>query len=197
MLKAFGFKVGFPMKITEITGEATFSFEDFSAKAKELKHSLPCLGYSMKEKDNRRIKKTIIKKLGIPDGPLLGELQNNKSIKWKNKTVSPKETTYLVEGKKVAFIFDTLPCNNAYDLAKDADVLVAEAVYGSELYNKAEEYMHMTAEQSAKLASQGNVKKLVLSHYSQRYKTTETVLKDAKEFFENTVASYDFMKLKI
>jgi ribonuclease Z len=55
----------------------------------------------------------------------------------------------------------------------------------------------MTAKQAGQIASQNNVKKLVLFHYSQRYKTVDVLLNDAKEVFDNTIAAYDFMKVKI
>ena len=47
-----------------------------------------------------------IKKLGIPEGPAIGKLQEGKSIEWKGKTVTAEETTRLTKGKKLAIITD-------------------------------------------------------------------------------------------
>ena len=127
---------------------------------------------------------------------MLGRLQNNEKIKWKDKTVPPEKATYLVKGKKVAIILDTLPCKNAITLAQNSDVLVAEAVYMNSLLKKAEENMHMTAHQAAQLATQSNTKKLIITHYSQRYKSTKPLLDEAKAVFNNTYASFDLMKVK-
>jgi ribonuclease Z len=197
MFKAFSFRIDFEHSITEIAKEGRVETKDFVVEAKELEHAIPTLGYAFTEKDRRRIKVAYVKKLGIPEGPLLGELQNNKPVKWKGKAVLPKDATYIVKGKKIAIILDTLPTKNAYELARDADVLIAEAVYTSDIPDKAQEYKHMTARQAAQLASQSNAKKLIITHFSQRYKTTEQLLEEARTVFENTVASYDFLKVKI
>jgi ribonuclease Z len=197
MLVAFSFTLGFEYDINEIKGSSLIDLKEIEIEAKELDHSVPCLGYSIIEKDRKRIKVAFVKKKGIPEGPLLGELQNNKSIKWKNETITPEEATYTVKGKKITLILDTVLCTNAYKLAKDADLLICEAVYSDELINKAEEYKHMTALQAAELASQSNAKKLILTHFSQRYKTTEQIIEEAKTIFSDSAAAYDFMKLKI
>ncbi len=196
MFKAFGFVLEFENEIIELD-DAKIILKEIVVESKKLEHGLPCLGYSFKEKDRRRIKPAVIKKLGIPEGPLLGELQNNKSITWKGRKVFPKDTTYLVRGKKVSVVMDTLLCKNAYVLAKDADLLICESSYDSALQDKAKEYNHLTAKQAGLIASQSNVSRLVLTHLSQRYKTPETLLEDAKTVFENVEIAYDFMKLKV
>jgi ribonuclease Z len=116
---------------------------------------------------------------------------------WKGEKISPEDATYVVKGKKITIILDTLLCNNSLLLAKDADLLISEAVYSSDLLNKAEEYKHMTASQTAELAQKANVGKLVLTHFSQRYKTTEQILEEAKLKFPDVIIAHDFMKLKI
>ncbi|GIU69376.1 MAG: hypothetical protein KatS3mg002_0612 [Candidatus Woesearchaeota archaeon] len=40
-------------------------------------------------------------------------------------------------------------------------------------------------------------KKLILTHISQRYKTSREVLEDAKDVYENVEVAYDFMKVKL
>jgi len=197
LFNAFSFTPSFEYTIIEIKKDFFVEFKELTVSAKELNHGVSCLGYSFVEKDKRKIKVPFVKKEGIPDGPLLGELQNNKKIKWKNKIISPEQATFLVKGKKISIILDTLPCKNAYLLARDADVLISEAVYSSDLVNKAEEYKHTTAKQAAELASGANVKNLILTHFSQRYKTSEEVLEEAKSLFPCVVASYDLMKVKI
>ena len=197
LFSTFSLKLMFPLHINDITKDPKLDFKDVIVYAKKLKHSIVCLGYAFIEKDRRRINKKYIKKQGLPEGPLLGKLQNNNTIKWKNKTISPKDATYIVKGKKVAVVLDTLPCKNAIRLAEGADLLVTEAVYDSSLLKKAKENKHMTAKQAAKLASQNNVEKLVITHFSQRYKTPELLLKESKSIFKNTLAAKDFMSFKV
>jgi len=197
LFKAFVFFPSFEFEIIELKNNSKIDLRKLKFEVKELEHGVPCVGYSLIEKDRRRIKKKIVDRLGIPEGPLLGKLQNNKTITWKGKKISPKDTTYVVKGKKISFVFDTVVCKNCYELAKDSDLLISEASYTSEHENKAEENKHLTAKQAAQIASQSNVKKLVLSHLSQRYKTPKEILDDAKTVFDNVKVAHDFMKIKV
>ncbi|MBN2112085.1 ribonuclease Z, partial [Candidatus Woesearchaeota archaeon] len=155
------------------------------------------LGFSFIEKDRRRINVPAVKKLGIPEGPLLGKLQNGETITFKGKKISPEKTTTVVAGKKIAFISDTLPCESCYTLAENADLLICEAAYSSELEGKAREYKHMTSKEAALVASRSNVKELVLTHFSARYKNTHELQEDAQQVFQNVKCAEDFMKIKI
>lgn len=184
-------------EVKELSKGTFVDNQSYSLVAVPLSHNIPCLGYSFIEKDRRRIKVPYIKKLGLPEGPLLGKLQENKPIEWKGKKILPEDATYLVRGRKVSFINDTVICNGCNELANGADVLVSEATYTSEHTNKAKEYMHLTAKEAAQIASQNNVKELILTHFSQRYKSCDGIASEAKAIFENTVCAFDFMKKKI
>jgi len=127
----------------------------------------------------------------------LGKLQSGKSITFKEKKITPEQATYVVKGKKLSFIADTVPCNNALELAMNSDILVCESTYAHKLEEKAAEYLHMTAKQAGLLANQAKTKKLILTHFSQRYKTMEEIEDDAKDVFSNTICAYDFMKIKV
>ena len=82
-------------------------------------------------------------------------------------------------------------------LAKDADLMICEATYSSKLEEKGEAYGHMTGKQAGLVANQANAKRLVLTHFSARYKTTHEVEDDAKGVFSNSVAAKDFMVFKV
>ena len=101
------------------------------------------------------------------------------------------------KGKKIGIVLDTGLCPGASLTAEDVDLLICEASYASAIEEKAENNKHLTAKQAALLASNSNVKKLVLTHLSQRYKTPGEVLEDAKNIFDNTEVAYDFMKIKL
>jgi len=197
MFKAFSFEDQIETRIHEITKKRFFEGKDFFLEALPLEHNIATLGFSFIERDRRRIKINAVKKLGIPEGPLLGKLQSGKSIIFKGKKITPEQATYVVKGNKLSFIADTVPCNNALELAMNSDILVCEATYADDLKEKAEEYKHMTSRQAGLLANQANAKKLILTHFSQRYKTLEGIESDAKDVFSNTVCAYDFMKIKI
>lgn len=198
MLKAFLSKQIIDYEVIEIAPEKkgikTLEFADFFVEAAQLDHSAPCLGYSFKEKDRRKIVSKYIKT--IP-GILLGELQRGKTITYQNKKISPEEATYLIKGKKVSIIMDTKPCGNFLKLAEKADLLISEATYLQQHQDKSEEYYHMTAQEVGLLANQAQVKKLVLLHFSPRYKNVKEIEEEAKNVFKNAVCAHDFMRFKL
>jgi ribonuclease Z len=197
MKNAFLYEQKIEIKIKEVGTKKIMEDNDLIIHSAELEHGVPCVGYSIKEQDYRRIKLPFVKKLGIPDGPLLGKLQQNKSITWKGKKVSPKDATYVVEGKKMAYVVDTEMCSNCLKLAQDADVLVSEATFMMEHEEKAFDYKHLTGKQASELANQANVKLLILTHFSQRYKSTTEIEEEAKTYFSNARAAFDFMQIKV
>lgn len=197
MKEAFAFEEKIQLEVFETESGIVFDEDRFYIEALPLEHAIETLGYNFVEKPRRKIKTDVVKKLGVPQGPLLGKLQNNENIEWKGKQITPNETTFLEEGKKITFITDTLLTDNCLKLAKDADILVCEATYISALEEKAEQYKHLTAKQAAFIANKANVKKLVLTHFSQRYKTTLEVEEDARELFNNIICAEDLMRIRI
>lgn len=197
MFNVFIFDKNIQIKIREIKTKKFYDGKYFYLEAFELNHGIKCFGFNFIEKDHRRINIKKTKVLGIPEGPLLGKLQDNKTITFKGKKITPEETTYLVKGKKITLISDTAECKNCYDLAKDADLLICEATYDNNLEEKASGYKHLTATQAAKIASMSGVKKLVLTHLSARYKDSEYIEEEAKQVFPNTKVAHDFMKVKL
>lgn len=197
MLDAFVFDRKIDLDVHEVGKDVVFETEDLVVRTLPLDHGIPCIGYRVEEKDRRRIDLVKIKKLGIPEGPLLGRLQDGKEIVWQGKPLHPKDATYVVKGKTVSFVTDTSPCKNAHILAENADLLLCEASYTSKLEEKAEEYTHMTARQAGQLASQAGVKKLVITHFSARYATTTDLLEEARSVFPETVAAHDLLKIAL
>ena len=136
-----------------------------------------------------------LKKMNVPEGQHIGDLQEGKNIEYKGKKISYKDSTFIVKGKKITIISDTVLCDSCYNLATDADLLICEASFTSAHEDKAEEYNHMTAKQAAMIASQSNVKKLILTHFSPRYKDINEIKEDAEDVFKN-VELAKILKLK-
>ena len=197
MLDTFVFDNKVDIKAKDISKKRFYDGKEFALEALPLEHGIPCLGFSFVEKDRRKIKPSILKQGTIPKGPLLGKLQKGESIVYKGKRIKPEDATTVVKGRKVTYIADTLFCENCITLADHADLLISEAVYDSSLQEKAREYKHLTAQQSAQIAAKAEVKRLVLTHFSQRYKDVEPLVKEAKMIFPKTSAAEDFTKLTI
>ena len=183
--------------ITEIKEGIICNEKTFLIKAYKLDHYGICYGFELIEKDRRKINLNYLKKFDLKQHPILKNLQQGKSIIWKNKKIDVNKATNLVKGKKIGFISDTKLCNNCYKIGKDVDLLISEATFIDELKEKAKEYKHLTAKQAAEIAKKSKVKKLNLNHFSQRYKDENIILKEAKSVFNNTECAKDFMKIKI
>jgi len=196
MMDALIFENRIDIEVHEIDGKF-IDTKDFSIEAIELDHNIISLGFRFVEKDKRRINVPFIKKLGIPEGPLLGKLQEGETITWKGKKISPDDATKTEKGKIICYHPDSAPAKNSLKLAQDADILICESTYASDLEKKAHDYKHMTAKQAGLVASQSNAKKLFLTHFSPRYKDAHELEEDARDVFDNVIAAKDFMKIKL
>jgi ribonuclease Z len=199
MLKAFESDMSsLKMKIHEIENDGIFYENDFyKLEAYHLNHSVKTLGFAFIEQDKRKMNLEFVKKKKIPEGPLLGKLQRGEDITFKNEKILVDDATYVVKGRKIAYISDSEPNKNSIILAQDSDLLISESTYATKLEEKGEEYKHMTAKQAAQVAHQANVKELILTHFSQRYKSTEEILENATDIFPRTKAAFDFMKVRL
>ena len=197
MFEAFVFDRALKLKVTEVHKGKFFESKDFVLAAYPLRHGITSLGYVFQEKDRLRIDLKKAKKFGIPEGPLMGKLQEGKSITHNGKKIDPDDVTYKVKGKKIGVIADTMLCDACYDIAQDADLLISESSYASKLEAKAKEYKHMTAKQAGLVASQSNVKKLILTHFSTRYKNALELQEDAQQVFDDVVCAEDLMKITV
>jgi ribonuclease Z len=200
MLKLFVYKERIKTEIHEISKDGKIIDEkDFYIETYKMQHFTPCLAYRFVEKDTRKINKGFLKKIGLKPGPLVGKLQQGKDIIYKNRKIKAKQATKLKKGRKVAFIIDTLFNKNCFKVAKDADVLISESTFlASEHSDKAKDRAHLTAKQAATIAKKSGVKRLILTHISQRYaKNPKKVLIEAKKTFKNSVIAEDFMKFEI
>ena len=114
------------------------------------------------------------------------------------KKIRARDVAYKQQGKKITIILDTKINKAAVKIAKNSDLLISEATYTKTENNLAKEYKHLTATQAAEIAKKAKVKKLILTHLSQRYENKENlVLQEAKKIFKNTTIVNDLDKIEI
>lgn len=198
LLRAFIFEGKLKVEVYEIGNKIIVDEKNFFIESREMSHGTPCVAYSFTEKDKRKIDLNKIKKLQIPNGPLIGQLQQGKSIKLKGKTIKPDLVSTNVSGRKISVILDTEINENCYKIAKDSDVLICEATFSKDLKERAKERKHLTADQTAMIAKKSKSKKLMILHISQRYnKKEEIILNEVKKIFSNSELAKDFMKIEL
>ena len=134
---------------------------------------------------------------GILPGPLMGRLQQGEKIELNGTTVTPEMVSRVQPGKKITFILDTQLNENCIPLAQNSDLLVCESTYKEDLAEKGASHKHLTTRDACQIAANSNVKRLIITHFSQRYKTTHELVVDARQYFPNVDAAYDFMKVKL
>jgi len=189
------FEAKFNIRLHEVKEGVFFENDDFVLECLPLEHPVPCVGFAFTEKDRRRIKLPVVQKFGIPEGPELGKLQRGQTITWKGKKVTAEEATTLIKGRKITFITDTIMTETCFTLAANADILIIDSTYTSKLKDKAAEHGHLTALEAAQIASRAGVKKLILTHFSARYKNTLELEEEARTVFDNVVCAEDFMRV--
>lgn len=171
---------------------------EFVIESAPMDHNIATSAYAFVIKDKLRLDKAKLKKLKLPNTPLIGELQKGKDIIWKGKKIRAKDVTYHEEGKKITIVMDTKMNNAAIELATNSDVLVCESTYAEREAAYAENYKHLTASQAATIAKKAKVKLLVLTHIAQRYEHNLKVIeKEAKKIFKNARIVKDLDVIKV
>ncbi|MEM3827479.1 MAG: ribonuclease Z [Candidatus Micrarchaeaceae archaeon] len=184
--------MNYPIIVRGISGGVIFKRKNFRVKAFRLNHTVPTYGYALLEKDKLHFIKDKCKKLGIK-GRMFSELLKKKEIKVNGKTAKLGDVTYTEKGLKILYVTDTRPIKDVIKEAQGADLLIHEATF-SEVHKKlAIERKHSTALEAAKIAKEARAKKLLLFHFSARYKNTAMLIKEAKSAFENVQAAKDGM----
>jgi ribonuclease Z len=174
--------------------------EQFTVHCQLLKHRVPAYGYRVTEKD--RPGKFDLEKaqaLKIPSGPIYGKLKQGATITLEDgRQINGRELCGEPEiGRKIAYCTDTVFCDAAVELARDADVLIHEATYAHQDAEMAFERLHSTSTMAAQVALLAGVRQLIMTHFSPRYAPgnnlqLEDLKQEARAIFPNTKLAYDF-----
>ncbi|XP_075442462.1 zinc phosphodiesterase ELAC protein 1 [Ascaphus truei] len=191
-----------------------FDNEQFIVKAFKLFHRIPSFGFVIEERERPgKLNVQKLRDLGIQPGPVCGKLKNGVTIVLESGvTISPSDVLEdPVPGRKVCILGDcsgTVGVGGAR-LCYEADLLIHEATLDDSQMDKAKEHGHSTPKIAAEFANLCRAKKLVLTHFSQRYKPPDmvtegdddvAVLKKQAEsalIRQDVVLAEDFMTVEI
>ena len=195
-------RLTFPLEIREVETGQAIERKDYRIMPFPVDHrGSRSVGYALIEEERKgRFNPDLARELGIPEGPLWGEIHRGRSVTLDDgRTIEP---SVLVgdrrAGRKVVITGDTRPCDATIEAARDADVLVHESTFGDEEAERAVETGHSTAREAARVAAAAGVRTLVLVHFSARYSRDASDLgKEAREVFERTLVGKDGMELEI
>jgi ribonuclease Z len=165
----------------------------FKIEAAFLEHGIENVGWRVTEPDTIKFHAEDLQRLGVV-GPDVRKLEKDKKIKIGDRTVHLEEVSHVRKGDAIAYVVDTRYCKSAIEIARGAKILICESTYLEADKDKAAEYMHMTAKQAAQLAKEAGVEKLILTHFSARYRDVEELGNEAREVFPNTEVADDFKR---
>jgi ribonuclease Z len=169
---------------------------DYRILGHKLEHGVPTLGYRLEERPSRRFLPEKIAEFGIT-GPQVGELSRAGFLQIGERRVTVEDVSVPKEGAVVAFVMDTKICPGAFALAQGADLLVMEATYSAADQQLATDHGHCSSVDAATVARDCGVKQLAITHFSQRYLTSDGHVEEAREIFPKTVALKDLARVTI
>jgi len=185
-----------PMSIQLVEVQPGLIFEDngFAVSAFPVDHRGPdCYGYLFEEKPRRPFLPEKAEALDIPPGPWRRELVAGESVKLPDgREILPEQVLGTERpGTRLVHVGDTGNTLNLLEICQGADALVIEATYLHEEAEMARDFAHLTARQTAELAVQAEIKHLLLTHISRRYRERD-VLAEAQAIFPQSVVARDF-----
>jgi ribonuclease Z len=177
-----------------------------------LDHDTPCLAFSFEEATRINIKKNVLREMGLSTGAWLLELKTHIVKKepddfpvrasWRDidgrrveKIVSlgllRQRAVKITPGQKISYITDALyseeNVRRILELSAGSELMFIEAPFLHEdVLNAAQKY-HLTARQAGMLARQAGAKRMVLFHFSPKYKKAPDELnQEAMHAFQGT-----------
>ncbi|THF79520.1 ribonuclease Z [Cohnella fermenti] len=190
-------RLDYELEIVELEDERTELDAGFCRiVAMELDHRIRCLGYRIVESPRCGALDTEkLARLGLPPGPEYGLLKRGESVTLADgTTVRPGDVLAdPTPGATVTILGDTAPCGNAFELGREADLLVHEATFAAGLEEKAAAYGHSTIAQACGIALKSEAKRLVVTHFSARYAKEDVrrMVEEARSIFPEVYAAHD------
>jgi ribonuclease Z len=191
-------RTDYSIDLVEIDPGESVWHDGAEVRAFAVEHSVRANGYVLLEGERPgRFDPEAAKRLGVPEGPAFAALQRGETVTGSDGAVRPEDVMGEPRpGRAVAITGDTAPCHSTVAAAADADLLIHDASFAEEEAQRAADTGHSTVGQAASVAREAHVKMLALVHISSRYHVG-TVLDEARDVFEPTVAPRDFDAIEI
>jgi ribonuclease Z len=160
----------------------------FTVKTIPLDHRVPCSGYLIEEKPNRRriIREMIPQQLppvhinALKDGEDV--YTDSGELLYKNAEV----TKPPLKQYRYAYCSDTKYKPDIINQIAKSDLIYHESTFMEDMAERAANTYHTTARQAGKLARDAQVGQLLIGHFSTRYKDLEALLQEARDHFPQT-----------
>lgn len=162
-----------------------------------LNHRIPTCGFVFREKPKfKKIYRSTIEKYQIPTSKIQEIKKGADYINMKGEIIKNEDLTINPEPpSSYAYCSDTLYSPEIVKQIKHVTLLYHEATFQNNLLDRANVTYHSTAEQAAQIAKDAEVKKLIIGHFSVRYKELDGFLNESRPIFENTDLAIDGLEI--
>jgi len=174
----------FPIEANE--SQQIFENGDLIVKTIILNHRIPTTGFIFEQKKRQR--KLIKEKTDDIPMAYYTALKKGMDVELPDGTIIRSEdyTTPADSPRSYAYCSDTMYDERYFSIIKNCNTLYHEATFMHELLDRANETHHTTALQAGEIAKINGIDKLLIGHFSSRYKTLQMLLEEAQSVFENT-----------
>lgn len=170
------------------SAEIIYENDDVTVKNIPLKHQISTNGFLFTEKQKpKNIKKEAIAQYNL-DYKTIQDIKNGHDLRLESGIIiQNSELTLLANPpKSYAYCSDTAYYENIIPIIKNVDLLYHETTYLQHKQENAKKRFHSTTIEAANMAKQANAKKLIIGHFSSRYKDLQLFLDEARSIFPNT-----------
>ncbi|MBQ5704521.1 MAG: ribonuclease Z [Alistipes sp.] len=153
-----------------------------------LRHRIPTAGYLFRQKEPAlNVKKYAIERYGLTVGQIVQAKRGEDVVLESGEVLSNDAITYRPYGAlSYAYCSDTNYSARLARMVEGVDVLYHEATYAADMRKTAKERGHSTTEDAAKVAKMAGAGRLLIGHFSSRYKDLSLLLGEAREVFPAT-----------
>ena len=194
------FRVAYVELWDDLKREVVFDTKAFTVEARPLDHRVFAVGYRFQEKmQPGRLDVERAQALGATDYRHYRALKAGEAVTLDDgRVVQPEAVVGPPRpGVSFAYVSDTRPCEAGVTLARSADLLYHEATFTEDFKANAVKTGHSTARDAADVARRAGAQKLILGHFSARYKDVSVLVDEARAVFQNTEAAEELKRYKI
>ncbi len=187
----FGGDMSYPVEWVEVdttSSKVIFENRTLEVISVPLRHRVPTAGYLFREKQPPlNVNKFKIEKYGLGVSQITAAKRGEDITLESGELIPNSEITYIpYQARSYAYLSDTNFSAKAASICKGVDLIYHEATYADIERKIAKARGHATALEAAKCAVQAEAKRLIIGHFSTRYKNLEPLLEEAQTLFSAT-----------
>lgn len=170
-----------------------FSSKKIEVFSFPIKHRVPAWGFLFLEKEREpNLRKEMLEHYKLKPLDILHIKKGNDFITADGTTIPNSELTLPAPApRSFAFCSDTSYYERIASWIEGVDLLYHEATFANNDRKIAKQTGHSTAQQAASIAKKAGAKKLIIGHFSNRYKDVSLLLREAREVFPETYLAED------